>query len=392
MQGGGAGSQFSVFFVDAKVAISGLTISGGDSIATGGGIHNVGTLTLNDCAIVGNTAFARGGGIDSDTTLTLTNCTVAGNFAPSGGGLWINGTMTMTNTTVSGNLAQTGGGIGSFGSLTVTNSTVAGNSITAAGGGGGIESILVLTVNNSIVAGNLYNATGLPDDLYLGGSIGFPSRDNLIRAISGFALLADGVNQNRVGITNPGLGPLQDNGGPTQTMALRVGSPAIDAGSNALIPVGKTTDQRGLPRIFNGAVDIGAFESSYIPQNPWSTRRSISSIPMTAKPACTRRSHSPMPTAAQSDSIRSYSQPEPRQSFSSGPIQGTATFSCSQTSPSSALELMRSGYWAEPRRASISATSRYFPAFMRRSRGLRSRARRVTTVPEFSFTQGGRRP
>ena len=61
---------------------------------------------------------------------------------------------------------------------------------------------------------------------------------------------------------NPLLAPLGNYGGPTQTMALLPGSPAIDAGNNALIPAGVTTDQRGLPRIVNGVVDIGAFESS----------------------------------------------------------------------------------------------------------------------------------
>jgi hypothetical protein len=57
------------------------------------------------------------------------------------------------------------------------------------------------------------------------------------------------------------LAPLGNYGGPTQTMALLPGSPALDAGSNALLPTGLTTDQRGLPRIVNGTVDIGAFES-----------------------------------------------------------------------------------------------------------------------------------
>ena len=61
---------------------------------------------------------------------------------------------------------------------------------------------------------------------------------------------------------NPLLAPLGNYGGPTQTMALLPGSPAIDAGNNALIPAGITTDQRGLPRIVNTIVDIGAFESS----------------------------------------------------------------------------------------------------------------------------------
>jgi len=60
---------------------------------------------------------------------------------------------------------------------------------------------------------------------------------------------------------NPLIGPLQNNGGPTETMALLPGSPAIAAGSDALIPPGIITDQRGAARIVNGTVDIGAFES-----------------------------------------------------------------------------------------------------------------------------------
>jgi hypothetical protein len=60
---------------------------------------------------------------------------------------------------------------------------------------------------------------------------------------------------------SPLLSPLQNNGGPTVTMALLPGSPAIAAGSVALIPPGVTTDQRGSARIVSGAVDIGAFES-----------------------------------------------------------------------------------------------------------------------------------
>jgi hypothetical protein len=70
--------------------------------------------------------------------------------------------------------------------------------------------------------------------------------------------LTSGVNGNLVGITEPLLSPLQDNGGPTWTMALLPGSPAIDAGDNA---VGLATDQRGVARPQNGRADIGAFES-----------------------------------------------------------------------------------------------------------------------------------
>ena len=64
---------------------------------------------------------------------------------------------------------------------------------------------------------------------------------------------------------NPLLAPLANYGGPTNTMALLPDSPAINAGSNALLPAGITTDQRGFNRIAGGTVDIGAFESQPIP-------------------------------------------------------------------------------------------------------------------------------
>lgn len=72
--------------------------------------------------------------------------------------------------------------------------------------------------------------------------------------------LVNDTNNNEVGVTNFGLGTLTNNGGPTQTVALLSGSPAIDSGSNAYVAAGET-DQRGLPRIVNGTVDIGTFEA-----------------------------------------------------------------------------------------------------------------------------------
>ena len=70
--------------------------------------------------------------------------------------------------------------------------------------------------------------------------------------------MTDSLNGNQVGVANPGLGALTNNGGPTQTIALLPGSPAVDAGSNALD--GLEFDQRGLARVFNGTIDIGAYE------------------------------------------------------------------------------------------------------------------------------------
>ena len=84
------------------------------------------------------------------------------------------------------------------------------------------------------------------------------SANNLI-GTGGSGGLTNGVNGNQVGESNPGLGTLVNNGGPTETVALLAGSPAIDKGNNAFVTAGET-DQRGLPRIVNGAVDIGAFE------------------------------------------------------------------------------------------------------------------------------------
>jgi hypothetical protein len=74
--------------------------------------------------------------------------------------------------------------------------------------------------------------------------------------------LVNGSNHNQVGVANPGLGTLASNGGPTQTVALLAGSPAIDAGDDSVLgpPLSLTTDQRGLARLAGSHVDIGAFE------------------------------------------------------------------------------------------------------------------------------------
>jgi hypothetical protein len=103
---------------------------------------------------------------------------------------------------------------------------------------------------NTIVAGNTH--TGSPSDV--DGSI-VSNGHNLIGDTNGSSgwVASDLLN------VDPNLGPLQDNGGPTQTMALLPGSPAIDAGDNTDAP---EWDQRGegYPRIVNGTIDIGAFE------------------------------------------------------------------------------------------------------------------------------------
>lgn len=264
--GGGPGSNFSVFAVDAGVtaAISGVTITGGTG-TFGGGVSNSGQTSLTNCAIEGNVAAGGGGIYSTAGSVTLTNCTIAGNTATNGAG-GIGGTdLALTNCTVAGNSSRAGGGIISVGTVTLNGCTVAGNrSTTSAGGGLQVADGTVL-LRNTIVAGNFQGAAAAstPGDILMkGGSVDLASAYNLI-GTGGSGGLTTGINHNLVGV-DPLLGPLQDNGGPTKTMALLDGSPAFDAGSNTLVPAGITTDQRGLPRLFDRTVDIGAYESQAI--------------------------------------------------------------------------------------------------------------------------------
>lgn len=153
----------------------------------------------------------------------------------------------MANSTFSGNSALFGGGIWNYfaTSFTIANSTFSGNSQTgSASYAAGITNYSgLITLNNCIVA----NSIGGPD---LGGYWPFAGSNNLIGDGSDLGELASSVQGN------PLLAPLGSYGGPTPTMALRSGSPAIAAG----LPVaGILTDQRGLPR--SSQPDIGAYQT-----------------------------------------------------------------------------------------------------------------------------------
>src|SRR5262249_47649459 len=141
------------------------------------------------------------------------------------------------------------------GTVVVSNSTITGNSASKFGGGISSPSDVGLALNNSIVATN--SAPSGPD---LFGTAD-PGNNDLIGNGSGLSGLVNGVNGNLVGTAatpiDPRLAPLGNNGGPTQTMALLSGSPALGAGAADGVT---TTDQRGFARVVNGQVDIGAFE------------------------------------------------------------------------------------------------------------------------------------
>jgi fibronectin-binding autotransporter adhesin len=268
--GGGALSN------SGSLTLSGSTVSNN----TAHGIFNSGTLAVTSSTISGNSA-TNGGGVFNSGTATVTTSTVSGN---SGGGIFSTGTLAVSRSTLSGNSGSSfGGGISNFGMLTVTSSTLSGNAALSSGGGvfsagtlvvtsstlsnntanrgSGIDNRGTLTLDSTIVAADLGSA-----DVW-GGAV-VTSAYNLIGDGSTLLSLTNGSNANQIGTSaspiNPLLGALGNNGGPTQTMALLSGSPALGGGdANAKDPSGNllTADQRGLPRPVQGRFDIGAFES-----------------------------------------------------------------------------------------------------------------------------------
>jgi hypothetical protein len=170
-------------------------------------------------------------------------------------------TVSLSNSTFWGNGAGTGGAIANqglmnvAGTLAITSSTLVDNRATS---GGGIFTLAgTLTVGNTILALNS-GSTG-PDVDGTVHSLGH----NLVGHSDGSSgWVAGDLTGTLAAPLDPQLGILQNNGGPTLTLALLTGSPAIDAGDNAqAVAAGLTTDQRGQPRIVNGTIDIGAYEA-----------------------------------------------------------------------------------------------------------------------------------
>jgi hypothetical protein len=235
---GGPGQGGAMFVAGGQVEVIASTITSG--MATGGhGGVGIG-------AKPGGVGY--GGGISvASGMVEVSDSSIAANAAV--GGADQNATF---------HADGSGGGFYNAGTLAVSNSTISGNTVSApgiaAGGGMTAAAQTTLTAENDIVAGNV--APSSPD---LNGSF----------ASQGHNLIGDGTgghgydSTDLVGTSDhpidPKLGPLQDNGGSTQTMALLPGSPAMGAGDTAgALP----WDQRGpgFPRSVNGLIDIGAFE------------------------------------------------------------------------------------------------------------------------------------
>jgi CSLREA domain-containing protein len=283
------------------------SIVSGNSAAGGGGIFNGGTMTLNNSTVSGNDARGAGGIYNFFGTVTLSKSTVSGNTAGGVGGIRNDGgTMTLNDSTVSGNVATgnfTGGILNGCSNTaprgataTLTNSTVSGNRAITYGGGivnsNDTQCGATITLSNSTVTGNSAGGDG--------GGIAQDPRNTNSGTVSATVKLKNSIVADNIGSPNPNcsgtmtslghnlssdatclggpgdlnrptalLGPLANNGGPTQTQAPLAGSAAIDAVSLAdctdATGARIATDQRGVARPQLAACDIGSVEADVNP-------------------------------------------------------------------------------------------------------------------------------
>lgn len=241
-----AGREGGGFFSGARLTLASTTVR--ENAGRAGGIRNSGgQLTLNNSQIVSNTTAASsyGGGLDSssDSHNTIYATLFAGNTGVTAGAIYAEGAYTITNSAFSDNHGGSGvGGIRALnGVMTIINSTISGNSGAEAGG---LYVFAAVNLNNTIIA----NSVGGADCLRTGGTLN--ARNSLIE---GGLTCVNGTNTNNL-TGDPALNP---------DLTLSGASPAINAGDNALIPAGVTTDLAGNARIQQGTVDMGAYELAY---------------------------------------------------------------------------------------------------------------------------------
>ena len=272
---GGEGGGIYVEDTGGPLLIQRTVITGNHATGSGGGIYFYDPdddVTIEDSTISGNTAGALGGGVylySPDAGLfTIKGTTVSGNSAQAGGGLFLYSPDhggSIENSTISGNQATAGNGGGIYlynlYNFALHHVTVSGNS--ASGSGGGIFSYdSLLPIDNSIVANN---TAATNNDLDNGPEGGFDLSFSLIESPGTASITNSGGN---ILNQDPQLGPLQNNGGLTQTHLPASASPVVNAGSSTF-----TVDQRGQARPVGAAVDMGAVEV-----NPGTIQLTVSSV------------------------------------------------------------------------------------------------------------------
>jgi hypothetical protein len=285
--GSGGGCIYSSANVElTRSTVSYCSASATHNIAKGGAIHAMGAVSLVDSTVTGSTleslasnsegagvwgytvfteystvsgnvasapSYTLGGGVFATHDLTTIFSTISGNGADIGAGLWGSG-VAILESTVSGNYGKTVGGVYAASAL-VRSSTIARNTGTSPGAAVGLYVLSTyLHLQSSIIANNTVGAVESDIGSYYAATV--VGANNLIMAHSSRTQ----VPGDTIAL-DPKLGPLQDNGGPTRTLALLPGSPAINRGNNAGV---FDFDQRGFDRIVGKSADIGAFESDDI--------------------------------------------------------------------------------------------------------------------------------
>ena len=295
---GFGGAVYDQATASATLTVRGSTFTSNiaaDSGSGGGGFGGAvsfqpggaSTLSVTNSEFDSNTAQAGtnsgggfGGAIDFEagtgSTLTVSGSTFSGNDAAGsstqggfGGGIEFeplhNSPMTVTNSTFTGNSAGGASGFGgavsfepgSGSSLAISNSTIVGNSTNRANQGGGLDiEDSPATITNSIISANTAAGATNNCQVFPPATLTLQGHNIELGTTCGFDINAD-----------PNVAALADNGGPTKTIALLAGSPAIDAASASFCPA---TDQRGVARPDQAgtACDIGAFEFSQPPPPP----------------------------------------------------------------------------------------------------------------------------
>jgi hypothetical protein len=329
--GGGGGIYSDVFHRgQADLTVNNSTFTRNSAGESGGGIRNssfdvptMASVLLNNTTLSGNSAANDGGGIfnygvgKGYVVVTVSNSTLTGNSSTHGGGVsnfaFIGfAVLEISNSTLSSNSAQLGGGMyneaDNFGNpqADIENSTFSGNSADHGGGiynfdgnalEGGVPVDIANTILNAGLSGeNIYNDQGTIT------SLGY----NLSSDDGGGYLTGPGDQIN----TEPLLGPLQDNGGPTLTHELLSDSPAINAGDPSFTPP-PNYDQRGpgFDRVVNSRVDIGSFELQGSTPTPTPTPTVTPTPTPTVTPTVT-----PTPTPTPTATPRHRPTPRPRPS------------------------------------------------------------------------------